>query len=265
MRRLIIAIVCCNAFFVGTVFSEETLTACGDSNYPPFTYIERQEGAEPKVGLEIRGVAPDILRIIFGELGIKVDAKYVGNWKRCQINVKQGNVDILMGAYMTEERKKYAAYTETPLAPDPQAVFVWKGREFKFEKWEDLKGKTVGMTIGFSSGKAFDGFLEKNTIVERVSDRLQNYLKLAMGRIDFEPNGLYAGLIKVKESGYEGRIVPLPTPINTEYLYMPVSKKSVYLKYLPRLDEGLKKLRADGTIDKLVTKYIEQYDINKSQ
>jgi len=265
MRRLIVTIVCCYVFFASTVFSEEILTACGDSNYPPFTYIERQEGAEPKVGQKIRGVASDVLRIIFGELGIKIEAKYVGNWKRCQVNVEEGKVDILMGAYVTEKRKKYAVYTETPLAPDPQAVFVWKGREFKFEKWEDLKGKRAGITLGFSAGKEFDEFLEKNTYVQRVSDHRQNYMKMELGRIDFEPNGLYAGLIKVKESGYEGRIVPLPTRINTEYLYTPVSKKSMYLKYLMRLEDGLKKLRADGTIDKLVKKHIEHYSINKSQ
>ncbi len=265
MRRWILIVLSCHILFADTAFSEKILTACGDSNYPPFTYIEDQENTDSIFGLEIRGVAPDILRIIFGELGIKVVTKYVGNWKRCQINVKQGSVDVLMGAYVTDERKKYAVYTETPLAPDPQAIFVWKGREFKFEKWEDLKGKKAGMTIGFSSGKAFDGFLERSTTVERVSDRLQNYLKLEMGRIDFEPNGLYAGLIKVKELGYEGKIVPLSRPINTEYLYMPISKKSIFLKYITQLDEGLKRLRANGTIDRLVKAYIEQYGINKSQ
>ena len=74
MRRLITTVVCCQIFFAGTVFSEEILTACGDSDYPPFTYIERQEEAEPKIGQEIRGVAIDVLKIIFGEFGIKIDA-----------------------------------------------------------------------------------------------------------------------------------------------------------------------------------------------
>lgn len=111
MKKLLLALIVVSVL-TGIAHSGEILIACGDSDYPPFTY---------KKGEAIVGVAPDVLTIIFGELGIQVDSRYVGNWKRCQSCVKSGRADILMGAYITEERKTYAAYTETPLSPDPQA------------------------------------------------------------------------------------------------------------------------------------------------
>jgi len=258
MKKILIFTLFC-IFLTGTANAEEMMKTCGDPDYPPFTYIKRLEGTEPATGQEIKGVAPDILRMIFGELGIKVDSSYVGNWKRCQYNVENGDVDILMVAYITEERKKYAVYTETPLAQDPQAVFVWKGKEFKFEKWDDLKGKRAGLPLGSSVGKEFDEFLEKNTVVERVPEYLNNYKKMELGRIDFEPGGLYAGLIRIKKLGYEGKVVPLSNPINTESLYLPISKKSKYLKYLPELEKGLKKLSEDGTVERLIKEHIDKY------
>jgi len=85
-----------------------------------------------------------------------------------------------------------------------------------------------------------------------------------VNRIDCVPDGLYTGLINIRELGYEGRIVPLPTSINMEYLYLPISKKSQYLQYLPQIEDGLKRLRDDGTIEKLINDYIEKYATSKT-
>lgn len=261
MRIYIKLMICCHVFFLGAASPEEIVTACGDCNYPPITYTEQEEGSNPELGREIIGVAPDVLRLIFDEIGITVQARYAGNWKRCQSNVEHGNVDILLGPYMTEERKKYAVFTATPLASDAQSIFVWKGREFTFEKWDDLKGRRVGVTLGYSGGKKFNKFLRKNTKLDRVSERLQNYRKLELGRIECISEGLYTGLINARKFEYEGRIVPLPTPVNAEFMYLSISKKSKYEHYLPQIEEGLKKLRADGTIDKLIKHHLKKCDV----
>ena len=124
----------------------------------------------------------------------------------------------------------------------------------------DLIDKIVGIRLGTSLGKDFDTFLDtKVRHITKVSTHQQLYRMLELGRIDFTPDGLYPGLLTIKKFGFEGDIIPLETPINKEYLYAPISKKSRYIKYLPQYEAGLKKFRADGTINRLVDKYMKSY------
>ncbi|MBI9092092.1 MAG: hypothetical protein JEZ12_23010 [Desulfobacterium sp.] len=56
----------------------------------------------------------------------------------------------------------------------------------------------------------------------------------------------------------KGRVdIFMAAVIHEEDLYAPISKKSRYLKYLPQYEAALEKLRADGTIDRLVDKYMK--------
>lgn len=271
MKRLslVIAVFC---LFAGSARSDDILTACGDMDYPPFTYSaelpDHKDRVSLKVGDRITGVCPEILQLIFGELGIKVDSRYAGNWKRCQKTVEDGTVDMIMGAYKTEEREKIYAYPETPVSTDSVTVFVWKGRAFKFDQWDDLKGKRAGIARGTSAGESFDNWLKENAFVDVGPRRVNNYKKLEAGRIDFCVGGMYAELIEIKSYGFEGKIVPLRNPVKVENTYVAVSKKSPFVKYIPQLEDGLKKLHADGTVDRLISKHIEQYGImqhNKTQ
>lgn len=235
---------------ISTVHAKEKLIACGHPDYPPFMWKE---------GENTVGVGVEVAEILFRELDIELEAKSIGNWKRCLATVKSGKTDLIVAAYLTDERMKYAKFTQIPLSADPSAIFVWKGREFKFDKWEDLIGKRAGVILGDSHGQEFDLFLEKNTKIEYVSRRLQNYKKLERGRIDFEPTGLYEGLIQTKRYGYGEKIIALKTPFATNYLYIAMSNKSKYLLYLPQIEIGLQKLHENGTIEKLIKKYTDYY------
>lgn len=271
MKRLsfVIALFC---FFTGSARSDDILTACGDMDYPPFTYSAELSAHKDRVGLKIgdtiKGVCPEILELVFGELGIKVDSRYAGNWKRCQKTVEEGKVDIIMGAYKTEEREDIYAYPGTPVSTDPVTIFVWKSREFKFDQWDDLKGKRVGIARGTSAGQSFDNWLKKNASVDVAPRRVNNYKKMEIGRIDCCVGGKYAELIEINSYGFKGKVVPLKNSVKAENIYVAISKKSEFVKYLPHLEDGLKKLHADGTVDRLISKHLEQYGVmrhNKMQ
>ena len=117
-----------------------------------------------------------------------------------------------------------------------------------------------------SLGEDFDAFLEGNfKSVIKVSSHQQLYQMLEYGRIDFTADGLYPGLITLKRFGFENIIIPLETPINTEYLYAPISKKSRYQKYMSQYEAGLEKLRTNKTIERLVDKYMKSYTTSVKQ
>ncbi len=230
--------------------ASQPLIACGHPDYPPFMWQKENK---------IIGAGPEIATTIFKELGVELISRYVGNWKRCQKEVRLGKVDVFVAAYKTKEREGYADYVPTYFATDPTAVFVWRDRTFEFNTWDDLIGKRIGTNLGGSMGEAFDTFILKHFEQHQVSTRLQNFRKLEAGRIDFHPIGLYSGLLEAAKHGYEGRIVPLKTPINTEYLFFAFSKKSSFKHLLPQVDFALKRMRRRGLIQPIVEHHRKQF------
>lgn len=257
--------------FIGALLSAnalaaDTLIACGDPDYAPFTYVPNlKSGETPAVGTKIEGVAPDVLRLIFEPLGIKVDAIVQGNWRRCQVSVEDGNSDVLMAAFKNDTRAAYALFSNSPLSPEPSSIFVQKDKEFKFDKLEDLVGKRGGAPTGYSGGAKLDAFFKEHNLIEPAPDAEKNYMKLATGRIDFIPKGLYSGQVIVQKLGFGGKIVPLKVPADAGFTYLPLSKKSKFADKLPQVEAALKKLNADGTIDKLLKKHLEANGVGLSK
>lgn len=228
----------------------EELMACGHPDYPPFMWNENGK---------VIGAATEIAQMIFGELNIEVNSHFAGNWARCLLQVKSGKTDLIVSGYVNDERRTYADFTENYLSDDPTAIFVWKGKEFKFEKWDDLIGKRMGGILGGSISNEWDEFTVKKLKITNVSTRIQLFKMLEFGRIDFAPTGLYIGQIQVKKFGYDGKIVALPNSIETGYLYIAISKKSKYLKHLPYVNKRLAELKNDGTVKRLLSKYVDYY------
>ena len=247
MKKIKYLFLALSFIFVYSFSFSETVVVSGHFEYPPFMY---------QVGNSIEGVEVDVLRVIFSELGIKVESKYVGNWARTLSNIEDGTVDISCG-YINDERKKFAVFSSNILAEDPMSVFVKTGKEFKFEKWEDLIGKRGGSTLGDSQGAKFDEFKKNNLKIELVSSKINNYKKLDYERIDYIIDGLYTTKIFLNRNGFKEKISPLKKPLLKENIYIMVSKKSKYLKYMPEIEKGLKRMREDGVIDKLIEKHIK--------
>jgi len=244
MKRLLITLL---FIYSTTALYSDTIKLCGDPNYPPFNWSK--DG-------HIIGVGPEVVSIIFKELGHKVDTKYAGNWARCQRDLEFGDRDIFTAGYKTTKRLQYMNYSEIPLKDDPQVVIVKKGNEFPFKIWEDLKGKVAGHILGSTLGEKFDKFLEENIEVQRVSSRIQNFKKLERERIDFEVVGLWSTLIQMKKLGFENKLSYLKTPVSTENMYIAISKKSKLVNEITYIEKRLEQMHKDGTIDRLINKYI---------
>lgn len=231
-------------------FASETLTVCGHPDYPPFMWQQKGHTV---------GFAAEIVQTIFKELNIKVDNRFDGNWARCQKEVELGRTDLIVSAYTNDERRVYADFTENHISDDPSAVFVMKGKEFKFESWDDLLGKSMGGILGGSLGTKWDNFTVTKLNVINVSTRAQVLKMLEEDKIDFTPIGLFTGLIQIEKLKYKDRVVPLAHPITTGYLYVAMSKKSPYLRHLPYVNKRLLELRNDGTMIRLRNKYVADY------
>lgn len=228
----------------------ETLTACGHPAYPPVSWTMQGQ---------LRGLAPEVARLLFGELGHEVRLEALGNWKRCLLEVEEGRIDIVVAAYRTSERMKKFAFTTQHLVADSIVLFVRRDRQFEFAKWGDLDGKTVGLLLGDSFGERFDRFAEAHLKVERVSRSEQNVRKLVLGRIDFMPIGLGTWRLQERRLGYGDGIVRLAEPLSIEHYYIAVRRGSKLEAQLGHIDRRLREMHDDGSLQRLERLHEEAY------
>ena len=226
------------------------LIACGHPAYPPVSWVA--DG-------ELRGLAPMLVRELFGELGLNVRLEAFGNWKRCLLEVREGRADIVVAAYRNREREQLFDFSAQYVVADPIVLFVRRDRPFVFNDWVDLRGRTVGLLLGDSFGERFDRFAETSLQVERVSTGRQNVRKLVLGRIDFIPIGRDSGRLQSHRLGYDAQVMALPQVLVTEYYHVAVRKGSELEALLPAIDRRLAALHADGSIERRLQQQAERY------
>ncbi|WP_018693757.1 substrate-binding periplasmic protein [Algicola sagamiensis] len=233
-----------------SVLGQGVLVASGHPEYPPSMWQE---------GNKIVGIGAELTKLIFEEHGITVQLVPFGNWKRVQQSAKDGKIDVIVGAYINEERKAYMHYPVNPYMDDPNVLWVLKGHIFPYNKWDDLISKEGAATLGESFGQDFDKFIKEKLSVSRVSKISQVFKLLEQKHVEYAPFGLYAGKIQAKKTGYHDKLEYIPKPVVSEGLYITLSKKSLFRDLLPQLEEGIMKYKENGTVEKLIDKYMNYY------
>ena len=226
------------------------LIACGHPFYPPVSWVSNGQ---------LTGLAPKVTQQVFAELGHQVSLSAESNWKRCLLEVQQGNADIVVAAYRISSRERYLDYSSQHIISDTVTLFVNRKNPLHFQQWQDLRGKTAGLLLGDSFGDSFDRFVHLNSPIEYVSRGQQNFQKLALGRIDYMPLGQLSGQLQSRKLGLHEHITALQNTITTEYYYLAVGKNSGLQQYLPAIDRRLREMHRDGTIVRLTKQFSQHY------
>lgn len=250
LRRIIMVIVLAALilflawYFILRAKSPE-LIASGHSDWSPIMYQQNDQ---------IVGAGPEIAARIFKELGVKFVSKYEGPWDIVQEKARNGSVDVLVAAYKTQERETYMAYS-IPYTIDPVVLVVKQGKSFPYEKWADLVSKRGVVTAGDSYGQAFDDFIATKLSVTKVGTPEEAFELLDKEEVDYFVYALYSAQGYIFKNKLAAKVEILPTYVSTENFYLTISKKSPFIKYLPRVNELLEKYKSDGTIDQTLEKY----------
>jgi len=222
--------------------------ASGHPEWAPIMYQEDNK---------IVGAGPELVQKIADELGISIVSKYEGSWDVVQNRMRTGDIDMIVAAYKTSERETYMDYS-IPYTVDPVSLFVAKGHEFSFENWDELIEKRGVVTVGDSYGQKFDNFIKEKLNVREVTTPTEAFELLKSGEVDYFVYALYSGENYITTNNMINEIVSLPKQVSAENFYITISKKSSLISYLPQINSLINKYTADGTIEKLITKYRSQ-------
>jgi polar amino acid transport system substrate-binding protein len=207
------------------------LKACGHHDYAPWNWLQDDK---------IVGVCAQVATELFGSLGYDIDLTYVGPWKRCQLMIERGEVDLNICSFKNSYREGYSVFSSVPMATNENAIFVNKDNYFDYKNLETLKGKLIGLVRGVSLGNEIDGYLTNNSHVIRVKNYQALLSMLKLNRIDVVILGRQSGRHLLNLYGLNNEIVDLPEALVKGDLYFSFSKKSPHNGLLVEVNKTLK-------------------------
>ncbi len=209
--------------------------------YPPY-YGEK---------LNSRGFITEIVVEAFKRGGYKTQIDFYP-WKRALITTKNGINDAIYTIWPSKEREKWFLFS-SPLPPNELVFYKNKTRNVKITGYKDLDKYTVGIVRGYKYPKKFNE-IEKFRKIEAVDD-FMNLFNLAREHVDIiiidKIQAKY--LIKKKFPSLINDLSPVTPAIEVVNQYLAISKKvkNAYIK-LDAFNTGLKKMREDGTVTKIM-------------
>jgi len=236
-----------------TPTAQKTLVASGHPDWPPVMFEDKGQ---------IDGVGPALEKKIFADLGIPAVFPSEGAWDVVQAKARSGEVDVLVAAYKTTAREEYMVYCDTYIT-DPLVLFVRKGQEFPFSKYQDLVDKTGVGTVGDSYGQNFDNYIQAHLKFIWVNTSKEALDAVESGKADYYIYSLYSGHEELKSENRMAEFSTLPQVVAEEPFYMTISKKSPYVKYAPEINRLMQKYKDDGTVAQLITKYKAQFMLDQ--
>lgn len=208
---------------------------------------------EPFYGenLPRNGFFTELVREAFERGGHTVNVEFMP-WARAMLEVKQGDREVLLGAYYSDER------AETYWASEPiytAEVGLVTRTDIDLESYSSLRelsGYSIGYGRGFTVTEEFDNadYLNK----EPAEDLARNVRKLYAGRIDMIA-GSFANIRYAAQQQQRDldRLRFLQPPLKENTLHIMISRAVPDgEQLLADFHRGLRAIREDGTYERIL-------------
>lgn len=221
--------------------ADGVLTVGTNAEFPPFEYVG--DNGEPD-GFDIA-----LINAVGDKLGMKVE---VENMEFDSLVSSIGSkIDVaIAGMTVTEERQQTVDFSE-PYYDAVQHVLIPVGSDIK--SYEDLEGKVIGCQLGTTGDFLIEDIEgaeahQYNKGVQAVEDLVNGRLDAVI--IDRNPAEVFTANYPDKIRNLEGEDFGFETE---QYaIAMPKGDKAL----ADAINKAIKELKADGTFDSLVEKYI---------
>jgi polar amino acid transport system substrate-binding protein len=214
----------------------DTIKLCG-VEWLPFTMGEQLD----------HGISIEINQEAFKRMGHTASISNVP-WKRCIDEVREGKFDAMIDAGDV----RGFSFPKNPTTI--YALSFWvraDAPDTTYKGVESLKGKKVGLVLGYTYSPEIDKIKEWN--VDRVTDDETNLKKLAARRVDYIANDIVSCPLVAKRLGITN-IRPLLPPFNVYPLGLSFGPKSLK-KFAADYDKAIEGMLKDGTIETIYAKY----------
>lgn len=244
LSSIILALVMTVCCFAGCSSNDaeksNVLTMATSADFPPYEYYENDE---------IVGIDVDIMNAVCEIIGMELEPQDM-SFDSVIGAAQTGKTDIAMsGITITEDRKNMVDFT-IPYTSTAQSIIVVSGGEIS--KKADLEGKKIGVQINTTGDTQVTEEFGDDAV-----DRFQNGAlaveSLKNGKVDCVV--IDGEVAKALVDANEGLEIIADAYSIEEYA---IALKKGNTELLDKINAALEQLLADGTIDTIMDKYIEE-------
>lgn len=223
----------------GSVDADNKLTMATNAEFPPYEYME---------GGNVVGLDVDMAKAVAEKLGMELEINNI-NFDAIIPAIQSGKADIgVAGMTVTEDRKLSVDFTDSYTTATQ--VIIVNEENPAVTSATDLSGKKIGVQLG-TTGDIYA--TDESDSVERFNKGADAIMALSQRKIDCvmideEPAK------KFVESN-EGLVI-LDEEFAVEEYAIALKKGNTELQ--EKINGALKELKADGTLDSIVAKYINE-------
>ncbi|MBQ5777568.1 MAG: basic amino acid ABC transporter substrate-binding protein [Oscillospiraceae bacterium] len=219
---------------------EATLTMGTNAAFPPYEFMDENNN--------VVGIDAEIAAAVAEKLGMKLEIKDMA-FESLITAVSSGAVDIVLaGMTVTEERKESVNFTDS-YATGVQVVIVTE--DSAIATIDDLAGKKIGVQTG-TTGDIYCAGDYGEDAVARYDNGALAVAALQNGQVDCVviDNEPAKAFVEANEG-----LKLLDTEYITEDYAAAIAKDNTEL--LDKVNAALAELKADGTLDEIIGKYIK--------
>lgn len=216
----------------------------GIGDWPPYFGQDLKHG----------GCFAYIVSEAFAAVGYRVDYIFLP-WKRALAEAQDGTLDGSPGWKATDERRAQFLFSDAVIT-STSVFFHLKETPFSWSKIEDLEGKRIGVTAGYSYGPDFDAALAaKKLTVDAAKDDI-TALKMLLGkRTDLVVMNRDVGLDILHRSLDPAAAALIDydrKPVDSQPSYLAIAKSNPRgATLIADFNRGLAKLRDQGVLDQV--------------
>lgn len=248
MRRLLAVLLITLGLLPALAPAQTALRFAEESNWPPFT--------PAKDGAVTEGLSYAMLSEIARRAGFTATLELYPQ-KRMEQMVRAGERDGITVISRNADRESFLVFSE-PLFAKQAYFYHRKNFKFDWSSYADLKGLRIGVVRGHNLGDDFAAAAVKHGLVlDEASSVEANFRKLMAGRIDVLMANHWSAVSLLAQKEFRGEIVAADKPYFNKSYHLALSQKSdLALSKLPKINEAIRGMKTDGTLDGLIQKYL---------
>lgn len=245
ISKLILTAAMCS-FVCTAIAADDTVIVGTEPTFAPFGFVDSKTN-------EIVGFDIDLIKAIGKEENLKIKIEPM-QFDGLIPSLMSSSIDaVISGLTITEERKKQVLFSDGYYTA-AQDLMIRKEDLGKYRKMNDLKGKSVCVQIGSAGADIAAGIQDARVVT--FNTMVEAFMELKRKGCDASITGTPVNQYYLTSTG-EKELAHVPeSAVNAKQLGIAVNQKNNALA--EKINEGLKKLRANGVYDELYKKWFNQ-------